>query len=479
MKIAVIGAGYVGLVSGACFAQAGYPVTCVDVDREKVASLTKGRVPIYEPGLAEVIADACRKRTLFFSSDTKAAASSADIIFIAVGTPPREFDGHADLSDLHRVIATIAPVLREGCVIVVKSTVPVGTGDRIEEIIHDLRPDLAFDVASNPEFLRAGCAVGDFKQPDRVVIGVESKRPMAVLAELYAKLGIENTRLLKTQRRSAELIKYAANGFLATKIAFINEIADLCENLDAHVREVALGIGLDTRIGPQFLSAGPGFGGSCFPKDARALARTGEECGARMSIIETVLASNDRRKRAIVSKIRRASGGDLRGKRVALLGLTFKAGTDDMRDAPAIALAETLIEEGARIHAYDPVGMTRAAPLLPPSVRYHASALEAARRADVLVVVTEWDEFRQLDLVRLKREMATPLLVDLRNMFSEEHVTRLGFAYCGIGHQSAWHGQAVPPESTRRSTSPISMAARSPRRKRLLTSEPLSSTAAE
>jgi UDPglucose 6-dehydrogenase len=479
MKIAVIGTGYVGLVSGACFAQAGYPVTCVDVDREKVASLNKGRVPIYEPGLAEVITDARRKRTLFFSSDTKAAASAADIIFVAVGTPPRELDGHADLSDLDLVIATIAPVLREGCLVVVKSTVPVGTGDRIEQIIRRLRPDLQFDVASNPEFLRAGCAVGDFKKPDRVVIGAESKRAEAILSGVYVTLGIENTRILATQRRSAELIKYAANGFLATKIAFINEIADLCENLDARVREVALGIGLDTRIGPQFLSAGPGFGGSCFPKDARALARTGEECGARMSIIETVLASNDRRKRAIVGKIRRASGGDLRGKRVALLGLTFKAGTDDMRDAPAIALAEALIEEGASIHAYDPVGMTRAAPLLPSSVRYHASALEAARRANVLVVVTEWDEFRQLDLGRLKREMATPLLVDLRNMFSEEHVTKLGFAYCGIGHQSAWHGQPLIPESTRRSTPPISVAARTQRRKPLLTAEPLSSTAAE
>src|SRR4051812_6711144 len=306
MKIAVIGTGYVGLVSGACFAQAGYQVTCVDVDRAKVASLAKGRVPIYEPGLAEVITEARRKRTLFFSSDTKAAASTADIIFVAVGTPPRELDGQADLSDLHLVIANIAPVIREGCLVVVKSTVPVGTGDRIEQIIRRLRPGLEFDVASNPEFLRAGCAVGDFRKPDRVVIGAESKRAKAVLAGVYVTLGIENTRILATQRRSAELIKYAANGFLATKIAFINEIADLCENLDAHVREVALGIGLDTRIGPQFLSAGPGFGGSCFPKDAKALARTGEECGARMSIIETVLASNDRRKWSIVKKIRMA-----------------------------------------------------------------------------------------------------------------------------------------------------------------------------
>src|SRR3954454_10096237 len=433
MRIAVIGTGYVGLVSGACFAQAGYQVTCVDADRAKVARLAKGRVPIYEPGLTEVITEARRKRTLFFSSDTKAAASTADIIFVAVGTPPRELDGHADLSDLHLVIANIAPVLREGCLVVVKSTVPVGTGDRIEEIIRRLRPGLEFDVAANPEFLRAGCAVGDFRKPDRVVIGAESKRAKAVLAGVYVTLGIENTRILATQRRSAELIKYAANGFLATKIAFINEIADLCENVDAHVREVAMGIGLDPRIGPQFLSAGPGFGGSCFPKDARALARTGEECGARMSIIETVLASNDRRKRTVVEKIRQATGDDLHGKRITLLGLTFKAGTDDMRDAPSIALAETLIEEGANVNAYDPAGMKRAASLLPSSVRYHGSAFDAARGADVLIVVTEWEEFRHLDLVRLKREMATPLLVDLRNLFSEEQMTSLGFVYCGVG----------------------------------------------
>jgi UDPglucose 6-dehydrogenase len=478
MKIAVIGTGYVGLVSGACLAQAGYQVTCVDIDRAKVAGLAKGRVPIYEPGLTEVITDGRRKRTLFFSSDTRAAASAADIIFVAVGTPPRELDGHADLSDLHLVIATIAPVLRSGCLIVVKSTVPVGTGDRIEEKIRRLRPGLEFDVASNPEFLRAGCAVEDFRKPDRVVIGAESARARAVLADVYIALGIENARILATQRRSAELIKYAANGFLATKIAFINEIADLCENLDAHVREVALGIGLDTRIGPQFLNPGPGFGGSCFPKDAKALARTGEECGARMSIIETVLASNDRRKRSIVDKIRLASGDDLRGKRVALLGLTFKAGTDDMRDAPSIALAETLIEEGANIHAYDPVGMSRAATLLPSSVRYHASALEAAHRADVLVIVTEWDEFRHLDLVRVKREMATPLLVDLRNMFNEEQVSSAGLMYCGIGHQSAWHGSAKIPESSRRPALRIAAAARSPRRKILIT-EPQRTTAAE
>ena len=479
MRIAVIGTGYVGLVSGACFAQAGYRVTCIDTDRAKVAQLTKGRIPIFEPGLSDVIAEARRKATLEFSSDTKAAAASADIIFIAVGTPPRESDGHADLSDLDEVITAIAPVLRDGCLVVVKSTVPVGTSDRIQNAIRSRRPDLDFEVISNPEFLRAGCAVGDFKRPDRVVIGTESQRALGILATIYMKLGIDSARILATQRRSAELIKYAANGFLATKIAFINEIADLCENLNARVREVALGIGLDNRIGPQFLSAGPGFGGSCFPKDARALAKTGEECGARMSIIETVLASNDRRKRSIVEKIKRASGEDLLGKRVALLGLTFKAGTDDMRDAPSIALAQTLVAEGANVHAYDPVGMDRAAPLLPPSVRYHASALDAARGADVLVVTTEWEEFRHLDLRRLKRFMARPLLVDLRSMFSEEQVTDLGFAYCGIGTRSSWHGSAAIPESSRGMARPVPKAARNGRRKQLIAGSPQSIAAAE
>jgi len=357
--------------------------------------------------------------------------------------------------------------------------VPVGTADRIQDTIQSRRPDLDFDVISNPEFLRAGCAVGDFKRPDRVVIGTESKRALGILETIYMNLGIDSTRILATQRRSAELIKYAANGFLATKIAFINEIADLCENLNARVGEVALGIGLDSRIGPQFLNAGPGFGGSCFPKDARALAKTGEECGARISIIETVLASNDRRKRSIVEKIKRASGAGLHGKRVALLGLTFKAGTDDMRDAPSIALARTLIAEGADVHAYDPVGMDRAAPLLPPSVQYHSSALEAARGADAVVVTTEWEEFRHLDLLRLKRYMARPLLIDLRNMFSEEQVTDLGFAYCGIGTRSAWPGSVAISETSRRIARPVPKAARSGRRKGLIAGNAQTIAAAE
>jgi UDPglucose 6-dehydrogenase len=437
MRIGIIGTGYVGLVTGACFAQAGHLVTCVDVDRSKVAMLNKGEVPIYEPGLAEVIAEGRREKTLHFSADPKAAAAAADIIFIAVGTPSKESDGHADLSNLYRAVREVGPVLRRGCLIVIKSTVPVGTCDKIAGVIESLRSDSAFEVASNPEFLRAGCAIHDFKVPDRVVIGAQSESALATLRRLYHDMGIENSRIVATERRSAELIKYAANGFLATKIAFINEIADLCENVDARVADVAMGIGLDRRIGRQFLDAGPGFGGSCFPKDARALARIGEDHGTPMRIIEAVLASNNLRKQSIAAKVRAAGGGDLRGKKVALFGLTFKPGTDDMRDAPAITLAQALVDGGAAVHAYDPVGNERAKALLPKSVRYHPTALGAARGADMAVVVTEWDEFHQLDLALLRRQMAAPVLVDLRNMFSEERLTRNGFRYCGIGNGGA------------------------------------------
>jgi UDPglucose 6-dehydrogenase len=434
MRIAIIGTGYVGLVTGACFAQTGHHVTCVDLDRGKVAMLNRGQLPIYEPGLAETIAEGRRKKTLRFSPDAKVTAAGADIVFIAVGTPSRESDGHADLSNLYSAIKEIGPVLRRGCLIVIKSTVPVGTGDQVRRMIERLRPDLGFEVASNPEFLRAGQAVHDFKVPDRVVIGAPSERALATLRRLYCGMGVDNARIVATERRSAELIKYAANGFLATKIAFINEIADLCENVDARVGDVALGIGMDSRIGRQFLNAGPGFGGSCFPKDARALARTGEDHGTPLRIIEAVLASNESRKQSIAGKVRAAVGGDLRGKKIALFGLTFKAGTDDMRDAPSIALAEALVEGGATVHAYDPVGNERARPLLPESVRYHPTALSAALGADLAVVMTEWDEFRKIDFALLKQQMAAPVLVDLRNMFSEECLARRGFKYCGIGN---------------------------------------------
>jgi UDPglucose 6-dehydrogenase len=437
MRIGIIGTGYVGLVTGACFAQTGHHVTCVDVDRSKVAMLNKGRVPIYEPGLAELIAEGRRGKTLHFSADVKAAAAAADIIFIAVGTPSKESDGHADLSNLYSAVAEVGPVLRRGCLIVIKSTVPVGTCDQIAGMIESLRSDSAFEVASNPEFLRAGCAIHDFKVPDRVVIGAQSESALAILRGLYREMGVDNSRIVATERRSAELIKYAANGFLATKIAFINEIADLCENVNARVADVAMGIGLDRRIGRQFLDAGPGFGGSCFPKDARALARIGEDHGTPLRIIEAVLTSNNLRRQSIAGKVRAAGGGDLRGKKVALFGLTFKPGTDDMRDAPSITLAQALVDGGATVHAYDPVGNERAKALLPKSVRYHPTALGAARGADMAVVVTEWDEFHQLDLALLRQQMAAPVLVDLRNMFSEERLTRNGFRYRGIGNGSA------------------------------------------
>jgi UDPglucose 6-dehydrogenase len=447
MRIVIIGTGYVGLVTGACFAQSGHLVTCVDVDRSKVAMLNRGKVPIYEPGLAEIVAEGRREKTLYFSADAKAAAADADIVFIAVGTPSKESDGHADLSNLYSAVRQVGPVLRRGCLIVIKSTVPVGTCDQIADMIESLRSDSDFEVASNPEFLRAGRAIGDFKVPDRVVIGAQSESALATLRRLYQEMGIENSRIVATERRSAELIKYAANGFLATKIAFINEIADLCENVDARVADVAMGIGLDRRIGRQFLDAGPGFGGSCFPKDARALARIGEDHGTPMRIIEAVLASNNLRKQSIAGKVRAAGGGDLRGKKVALFGLTFKPGTDDMRDAPSITLAQSLVEGGANVHAYDPVGNERAKALLPKSVRYHPTALGAARGADMAVVVTEWDEFHRLDLALLKQKMATPVLVDLRNMFSEERVTRSGFRYCGVGNGGASLQRELMPKA--------------------------------
>ncbi|OLE33119.1 MAG: UDP-glucose 6-dehydrogenase [Alphaproteobacteria bacterium 13_1_20CM_3_64_12] len=434
MRIAIIGTGYVGLVTGACFAQAGHRVTCVDVDQPKINLLNKGKMPIYEPGLSELITKGRQQKALDFSSDARAVAASTEAVFLAVGTPSSGQDGSADLTNLYEAIREIAPALQDGCLVVIKSTVPVGTGEEVQRLIERLRPELDFDVASNPEFLRAGCAIQDFKMPDRVVIGADSERALDALSGLYCAMGIEPTRVVATQRRAAELIKYAANGFLATKIAFINEIADLCEKVDARVGDVALGIGLDCRIGRQFLNAGPGFGGSCFPKDARALAKAGAEHGTPMRIIEAVLASNETRKRSIAAKIRAASGGDLQGKTIALLGLTFKAGTDDMREAPSIDLVQALVEHGAIVHAYDPVGIERAKPLLPECVRYHRTALDAASGAAAAVIVTEWDEFRHLDLARLKRRMAAPLLIDLKNMLSAEQVTGRGFKYCAIGN---------------------------------------------
>jgi UDPglucose 6-dehydrogenase len=433
MRIAVIGTGYVGLVSAACFAQRGHQVTCADIDSEKIATLQAGRVPIYEPGLSEILADSRVRRRLRFTSDAAEPAANADVVFIAVGTPARQSDGHADLSQVYAAIETLAPALPRGSLVVTKSTVPVGTGDEIEFLIRSLRPELDFSVASNPEFLRAGHAIDDFIRPDRVIIGAEDENAIALLTALYRSVGIQPTQLLITDRRSAELIKYAANGLLATKIAFINEVADLCEKVNARIDDVTAGIGLDRRIGSQFLNPGPGFGGSCFPKDARALAKMGEDHEAPMRIIETVLASNEARKRSMVRRIAAIQEGSLRGKIIAVLGLTFKAETDDMREAVSIPLAQALIDAGCSLRVYDPVAMDRAKKLLPARVAYCASASQAAKDADAIVIATEWAEFKHLDFRALRTRMRTPLVVDLRNLLNERQLRAHGFRYVGIG----------------------------------------------
>jgi UDPglucose 6-dehydrogenase len=433
MQIAVIGTGYVGLVTAACFAKAGHPVSCVDIDASKISRLQRGEIPIHEPGLADILATKNVRRRLAFSADAAAAVSSADIIFLAVGTPTRASDGHADVSQVFAAIEDAAQALRPGIIIATKSTVPVGTGDEIRYLLRSLRPDLDFEVASNPEFLRAGSAVQDFVRPDRVVLGVSSDRAVAVLTSLYRSIGIERSRILVTDLRSAELIKYAANGFLATKIAFIDEISDLCEKVNANIGDVARGIGMDRRIGAQYLEAGPGFGGSCFPKDARALAKIGEDHDAPMRIIETVLASNDSRKRGMARKVSRACDGRLRGKTIALLGLSFKADTDDIRESVSIPLAQGLADAGSSLRAYDPVANDRARAVLPPSVNCCDSALEAAEGADAIVIVTEWSEFRELDFSRLKAVVRTPLIIDLRNLLDDRAARLNGFRYIGLG----------------------------------------------
>jgi UDPglucose 6-dehydrogenase len=447
MRIAVIGTGYVGLVSAACFAQAGHQVTCVDIDSAKIAMLNRGETPIYEPGLPDILANKGVRKRIAFTSDTAAAVLASEIIFIAVGTPARATDGHADLSQVFAAVESLAPMLQSGSILVTKSTVPVGTSDEIEHIVRSLRPELDFDVVSNPEFLRAGRAVEDFLRPDRVVIGAQSDQAASLLTRLYRSVGIERGRILLTDRRSAELIKYAANGFLATKIAFINEVANLCEKVNARISDVATGIGLDRRIGLQYLQAGPGFGGSCFPKDARALVKMGEDHDAPMRIIETVLASNEARKRSMARKVAALQKGALRGKTIALLGLTFKAETDDMRDAVSIPLAQALVDAGSIVKAYDPVANGRARAVLPSRVHYCASALDAAEGADAIVIATEWDEFRQLDFARLRAQMRTPLIVDLRNLLSDNQACLRGFEYVGIGDSNRRPSSEAAPRS--------------------------------
>src|SRR5438876_6848121 len=435
MRIAMIGTGYVGLVSGACVSEFGLTVGCVDQDAAKIARLQQGEVPIFEPGLEALVASTRAAWRLSFTTDLAAAVAGAEAVFIAVGTPSRRGDGHADLSYVYAAAAAVGRALAADpggyAVVVTKSTVPVGTGRQVAQILRRARPDGGFDVASNPEFLREGSAIADFMRPDRVVIGTDSARARAVLRQLYRPLYLIETPIVFTGIETAELIKYAANAFLATKITFINEIADLCEALGGDVQDVARGIGLDGRIGRKFLHAGPGFGGSCFPKDCTALARTAGEAGAGLAILETVLRSNEARKRRMADKII-AACGSLAGKTLAVLGLTFKPNTDDMRDAPSLAILPRLAAAGARIQAFDPEGMAEAQKLLPDLV-YCRDAYQAMAGADALVLLTEWNEFRGLDLGRVKGLLASPLVIDLRNIYQPQEMAAAGLAYLSIG----------------------------------------------
>jgi UDPglucose 6-dehydrogenase len=433
MHVAMIGTGYVGLVSGACFADFGHVVTCIDKDAAKIERLKAGGIPIYEPGLDKLVADNVKAGRLFFSTDAAEAVRGADAVFIAVGTPSRRGDGHADLSYVYAAAEEIAGLVDGFTVVVTKSTVPVGTGDEIESIVKRVRPKADVAVVSNPEFLREGAAIEDFKRPDRVVVGAHDPRAEAVMRELYRPLYLNETPILFTSRRTSELIKYAANAFLAMKITFINEVADLCEAVSADVQQVARGIGLDNRIGSKFLHAGPGYGGSCFPKDTLALVRTARDAGAPVELIETTVKVNDERKKAMSQKVIRAvDGQDLSGKTVGVLGLTFKPNTDDMRDAPSLDIVPALQAAGAKVQAFDPEGQHEARQML-PGVDFKDDPYAAADGADALVIITEWDQFRALDLDRIKDTMKRPVLVDLRNIYKPEDMRRLGFTYTSVG----------------------------------------------
>ncbi len=438
MRIAVVGAGYVGLVSGACFADFGHEVICVDLDPAKIDALRDGKIPIYEPGLDQLVADTVKAGRLQFTTELSWAVAGAQMVLIAVGTPSRRGDGHADLSFVHAAAQSIAQFMSGFTVVVTKSTVPVGTGDEVERIMRLANPEADFEVVSNPEFLREGAAIEDFKRPDRIIIGIQNERARAVMAEVYRPLYLNQAPLLFTDRRSAELTKYAANAFLALKITFINEIADLCERSGANVQDVARGIGLDNRIGTKFLNAGPGYGGSCLPKDTLAMVKTGQDFDSPLRLVEAVIASNEQRKRAMGRKVILACGGDVRGKTIAILGLTFKPNTDDMREAPAIAIIQALQDAGAKIRAFDPIGMDMARMVL-ADVDYANSAYDAATGADCLVLVTEWNEFRSLDFAQLKAIMHTPRLVDLRNVYRAKELEQLGFAYVSVGRPSLSH----------------------------------------
>jgi UDPglucose 6-dehydrogenase len=432
MKIAMIGSGYVGLVSGACFADFGHDVVCVDKDETKIARLNDNIMPIFEPGLESLVKTNVDAGRLRFSGDLAGSVKGCDAVFIAVGTPSRRGDGHADLSYVYAASEEIAHAIDPHTVVITKSTVPVGTGDEVERIIAQARPDLEFAVVSNPEFLREGAAIGDFKRPDRIVVGSDTEWARDVMRGVYRPLFLNESPILFTSRRSSELIKYAANAFLATKITFINEMADLCEKLDANIQDVSRGIGLDNRIGSKFLHAGPGYGGSCFPKDTLALLKTAQDNEVPVRIVSAVVEANDMRKRAMGRKIIAAMGGDARGKKVALLGLTFKPNTDDMRDAPAIAITQTLIDAGASVFAHDPEGMEEAAKIM-PDVTMMDSAYAAADGADAVAIVTEWDAYRALDLKKLGQAMKGKALVDLRNIYRTEEAEAAGLEYTSIG----------------------------------------------
>ena len=432
MRIVVVGTGYVGLVTGACFADFGHNVTCVDKDEAKIASLNRGEIPIFEPDLERVVHSNVRAGRLVFTTELGGPASDAEAIFIAVGTPSRNGDGHADLSYVYAASREIAEAVKGFTVVITKSTVPVGTGDEVERIFMRVNPSADVIVVSNPEFLRQGAAVRDFKHPDRIIVGTHNERARKVMGDIYRPLYLNRAPIMYTERRTAELIKYAANAFLATKITFINEIADLAEKVGANVQDVARGIGLDNRIGSKFLHAGPGFGGSSFPKDTRALIKTAQDYDSPLRIVETVNAVNDSRKRAMARKVAAPFGGNLRGKIVAVLGLTFKPNTDAMREAPSIPLITALRDMGATVRAFDPVGMEQARVEM-PDIEYDNDPYTCADGADALVIVTEWEQFRALDLDRLKREMACPVVVDLRNVYNPDDLTSRGFLYQSVG----------------------------------------------
>ena len=431
MRVAMIGTGYVGLVSGACFADFGHRVTCIDMDAGKIERLGAGVMPIFEPGLEALVERNVREGRLAFTTDGAEAVAEADAVFIAVGTPSRRGDGHADLTFVHQAAREVARRVDGFTVVVTKSTVPVGTGDEILSLMREVNPDIDVAVVSNPEFLREGSAIEDFKRPDRVVVGLDDERARAVMHELYRPLSLNETPMIVTDRRTSELIKYASNAFLAMKVTFINEVADLCEKVGGDVQQVARGIGLDKRIGGKFLHAGPGYGGSCFPKDTRALAHTAETVGAPLRLVETTLEVNEARKKSMAGRVAAALGGELAGKLIGVLGLTFKPNTDDMREAPSLEIIPALIADGAAVQAFDPEG-NEARQLL-PGVDFKAGPYEAAEGADCLVILTEWDQFRALDLERVHGLMRAPVVVDLRNIYRPEELRSRGFAYFSLG----------------------------------------------